>query len=62
MKSRQIDKKNTFQVRVDIGWHTILTKLRADTKKPIKELVEVALSETYGLDSDGLFKKLPRNT
>ena len=51
--NRKIDKKLTFQVAIDIGWQSILTMLRADTKRTIKSLVEEALSSTYAIDKDG---------
>lgn len=53
MKNRQIDKKTTFQVRIDREWQRLLTQLRADTKMTIRALVEQALSNTYAIDKDG---------
>jgi len=52
-ESRQIDKKDTFQVRIDRGWQSMLLKLRATSGKPIRKLVEDALSNTYGVSESG---------
>ncbi len=60
MKNLQIDKKTTFQVRLDRGWQKILTQLRGEYGMSIKALVEQALSDTYGLDSDGKFGSLKK--
>jgi hypothetical protein len=43
-------KKLTFQVRIDTGWWKILQLLRASHKKSLKNLVEEALSRTYGTE------------
>lgn len=52
-QNRQVDKKTTFQIRVDKGWQEILLILRAKHNKPIKRLVEHALSSTYGIGPSG---------
>lgn len=53
MKNRKIDKKLTFQVVIDIGWRKLLTHLRAEQQTTIRDIVETALSETYGIDKNG---------
>lgn len=53
MKNRQIDNKTTFQARLDKGWQRILLILRAKTSRPIKGLIEDALSRSYGIDKNG---------
>ena len=45
--SRQVTKKNTFQIRLDIGWWKILSQLRTDSGESFKSLVEYALAEVY---------------
>lgn len=45
MKNRQVDKKTTKQVRIDIGLHELL-KIRAATgNTTIKTLIEGCLAE-----------------
>lgn len=56
MKSKQIDKKSTFLVRLDIYWWKTLTILRAEQRRSIKSLVEEALSESYSPISNGRIK------
>lgn len=53
MKSRQNDKKLTFQVRLDIYWRKTLTVLRAEQERSIKALVEEALGEYYSPANSG---------
>lgn len=53
MKRLHDDKNLTFQQRIDVGWWKILSQLRTDTGKSFKELVEHALSNTYGIDHTG---------
>lgn len=53
MQNRQIDKKLTFQVRIDREWQRILTQLRADTRMTIRALVEQALCATYPVNEKG---------
>lgn len=53
MKSQQVDRNLSFQVRLDKGWWKILSQLRTDTGRSFKELVEGALSNTYGIDENG---------
>lgn len=53
MKNRQIDKITTFQARIDKGWQRILLILRAKSGRPIKGLIEDALTNTYRIDDEG---------
>ncbi len=53
MSNRQVDKKNTFQARVDKGWWKVLMQLKTETGKGIKELIEDALINTYYIGKDG---------
>lgn len=53
MKCQQSDRKMTFQARIDKGWQRILLILRAKTGKPIKGLIEDALTNTFGIDDKG---------
>lgn len=53
MKNRQVDKKLTFQARIDRGWWKILLQLKAETGKGFKELIEDALVNTYIIGKDG---------
>jgi hypothetical protein len=53
MANRLIDKKSTFQVRIDRGWQKILLQLRAETEMTIRALVEDALSDSYPIDKKG---------
>lgn len=48
-----VDKKLSFQVRVDIGWWKILNQLHILTKRSLKGLVEDSLSNTYSIDEKG---------
>lgn len=45
-----VDKKMSFQVRIDTGWWKVLQLLRASSKKSLKSLVEEALNRTYGTE------------
>ena len=51
MKSEQVNKQLTFQVRVEKGWWRILSQLRTDEKRSFKELVEDALVNTYMIEN-----------
>jgi len=50
MKSRQVDRKSTFQVRLDKGWQEILFSIRGKRNMSIKALVEEALSDWYVIE------------
>lgn len=58
MKKLQIDIKSTKQVRVDAGWHKILSLLRVELETPMRSLIEEALSNTYTVDKNGKPKKI----
>lgn len=60
MKSRQSDKKLTFQIRVDKGWWKLLSELRTEYRVPFKALVEIALTEVYSYANDRELKRLLR--
>lgn len=45
--SRQSDKNNTFQIRIDRFWWKILSQLKTNTGDTFKSLVEGALAEVY---------------
>ncbi len=51
-----VDKKRTFQARLDTGWQEILLKLKKDTGESIRELIEAALSNTYGIKNGVPYK------
>ena len=56
--SRQIDKKPTFQIRVDRGYWKILSQIRTDYHMSFKELVEHAIAEMHAADDDGELEKV----
>lgn len=47
MENRQVTKKLTFQLRLDIGWRKILLDQRNQTNKSMKTLVEEILADYY---------------
>lgn len=51
MKSRQVDKKSTKQVRIDSGLHQLLKIKAAREKTTIKGLVEGCLAELLSVDN-----------
>lgn len=53
MKNRQVDKKDTFQARIDKGWWKVLMQLKTETGKGFKELIEDALINTYYIGRNG---------
>jgi hypothetical protein len=48
MESKQINKESdTFLIRLDVRWKSVLLLLRADQNKSMKFLVEQALKNEY---------------
>jgi len=45
---RQVDKKKTFQARIDLGWRILLRKRAFESDRTIKSLVEEALADYWG--------------
>ena len=43
-RSRQVDKKSSMQVRIDIGYHLLVKIEAARSKRTIKELVEEGIA------------------
>lgn len=50
MKNRKIDQKNTKQVVIDKGYHTLLKKKAADAGISIKEFMEGYLAELFEVE------------
>lgn len=49
--SRQIDKKNTMQVRIDSSVHRLVKIRAAEEGRTIRELVEEGLAEILGVEN-----------
>lgn len=58
MNVQKIDKKLTFQARLDIGWKKTLSQLKTETRMSFKGLIEDALTNTYMIGKDGKPKKI----
>jgi len=52
MDSKQVDNKNTKQIRIDSGWHKLLKIDAAKAGISIRELVEACLSGYYAKTKD----------
>ncbi len=48
-----VDKNKTFQVRIDRGWQKMLQELKKTTGRSIGGLVNDAITNTYGIKSNG---------
>lgn len=57
---KNVDKKITFQVRVDMGWWDTLSQLRTSRKMSFKALIENALVNTYMIGKDGKPEKIKK--
>jgi plasmid stability protein len=54
---RQIDKKRTKQIRIDVGYHKLIKVRAASEGKSIKGLVEEVLSDSLNISEDYFAKK-----
>lgn len=57
MKSRQIDRKSTKQVRIDAGYHKLLKMEAAELGNSIKGIVEGLLAEHFQVEGTDISKK-----
>lgn len=62
MKNRQIDKKITKQIRIDIGLHQLLKIRAARSGIAIKTLLEDYLSDILAIDSKDKIYKIKSKT
>lgn len=54
MENRQIDKKKTKQIRIDVGYHKLLKIEAANKGRSIKQILESHIAEILGvLDEKG---------
>lgn len=53
MESRQIDSSDiSVQVRISSAWRNTLMRIRSETGKNMRELIETALEEVFGYYND----------